>query len=111
MAGAAINVALNLVLIPRYGAVAAAITTAVSQVVVAMMNYYFSRDLWKPRLQGPLALSVGATCLMMAGLLIVRGDFPVVIVVLFGALLYGGAYALGIGVWSRMRSRANPMSA
>jgi len=111
MAGAAINVVLNLVLIPRYGAVAAAITTAVSQVVVAMMNYYFSRDLWKPRLQGPLALSVCATCLMMAGLMIVRGDLPVVIAVLFGALLYGGAYALGIGVWTRMGSRANLTSA
>ena len=36
------------VFIPRYGALAAAFTTAFSQGVVALMNYYFVKDLTKP---------------------------------------------------------------
>src|SRR4029077_9716799 len=40
-AGAVVNVGLNLFLIPSYGAIAAAFTTAISQTAVAFMNYYF----------------------------------------------------------------------
>src|SRR5580692_1160250 len=64
LSGAAVNVILNLLLIPRYGALAAAFTTAASQGVVALMNYYFVKDLTKPPLLAAVAMSVPATCVM-----------------------------------------------
>src|SRR5271163_1649176 len=90
VAGAAVNVVLNLFLIPRYGALAAAFTTAISQTVVAFMNYYFVRDLPRPRLLGALALSVTASVIMAAGLLFVSSAFAlnVVLLVVLGALVY-----------------------
>ena len=48
LTGASTNVALNLVFIPKYGAIAAAFTTALSQGVVALMNYHFVKDLTRP---------------------------------------------------------------
>src|SRR5579863_1318191 len=50
LAGAVANVVLNLLFIPKYGALAAAFTTALSQGLVAIMNYLFGRDLHKPPL-------------------------------------------------------------
>src|SRR5260370_13835716 len=41
-AGAVVDGIFNLFLIPRYGAIAAAFTTAISQAVVAFASYYFS---------------------------------------------------------------------
>jgi O-antigen/teichoic acid export membrane protein len=94
VAGAAVNVVLNLFLIPRYGAIAAAFTTAISQTVVAFMNYYFVRDLRRPSLLGALGLSVTASAVMAAALLGVRSAFPmhVVVQVIFGAAVYGAVY-------------------
>jgi O-antigen/teichoic acid export membrane protein len=97
VAGAAVNVVLNLLLIPRYGAIAAAFTTAISQAVVAFMNFHFVRDLPRPSLLGALGLSVTASGIMAAGLLGVRSFFPlhVVVQVILGALIYGAAYWAG----------------
>src|SRR5208282_4797214 len=81
VAGATVNVVLNLLLIPRYGAIAAAFTTAISQTVVALMNYYFSRDLRRPSLLGALSLSVTASGIMAAALLGARAVFPLHVVV------------------------------
>jgi O-antigen/teichoic acid export membrane protein len=104
LAGAFANVALNLVLIPKYGAIAAALTTAVSQGVVALMNYYFVKDLSKPPLLTAVAMSVPATCVMAAGLVVIQVFFPihVLILVTLGALAYVGAYALTLVVFSRI---------
>jgi O-antigen/teichoic acid export membrane protein len=103
VAGAAVNVALNLFLIPRYGAIAAAFTTATSQSVVAFSNYYFVRDLPSPSLLGPLALSLTASGIMTAGLLAVRSVLPlhVVVQVVLGALIYAAVYAAGRTLWNR----------
>lgn len=96
--GALANIALNLALIPRYGAIAAALTTAFSQSVVALLNYYFARDLPQPSLLGPLALSLPATVLMAIGLLAVHRAYslPVVVLILCGAVFYGSAYTIGV---------------
>jgi O-antigen/teichoic acid export membrane protein len=93
-AGAVVNIVLNLLLIPRYGAIAAAFTTAISQAVVASMNYYFVRDLRRPSLLGALGLSVTASGIMAAGLLAARSVFPlhVVLQVVLGALVYAIVY-------------------
>jgi O-antigen/teichoic acid export membrane protein len=107
VAGAAVNVVLNLFLIPRYGAIAAVFTTAISQTVVAFMNYYFVRDLPRPSLLGALALSVAASAIMAAALLAVASVFPlhVVVQVILGALVYAAVYWAGRILWNRSRSQ------
>jgi O-antigen/teichoic acid export membrane protein len=102
-AGALVNVVLNLFLIPRYGAIAAAFTTAISQGVVAYSNYYFVRDLPRPTLLGALGLSMTASGIMAAALLAVRSVLPlhVVVQVVFGALVYFAVYWAGRALWNR----------
>jgi len=106
VAGAVVNVVLNLFLIPRYGAIAAAFTTAISQAVVAFMNYYFVRDLPRPSLMGALALSVTASGLMATGLLVARSVFPlhVVVQIVLGALVYAAVYWAGRTLWNRSQT-------
>ena len=96
LAGASTNVVLNFFFIPKYGALAAAFTTAFSQGVVAIMNYYFVKDLTRPPLLSAVAMSLPATCVMAVGLVLVRMMFPVHVLVLVtvGALTYLGIYAL-----------------
>jgi O-antigen/teichoic acid export membrane protein len=105
-AGAVANVILNLFLIPRYGAIAAAFTTAMSQAIVAFMNYYFVRDLPRPTLLGALGLSVTASGVMAAGLLFVGSvlTLHVVLLVVLGALVYAAVYWAGRELWNRSRT-------
>jgi len=104
LAGAAVNVVLNLFLLPKYGAVAAAFTTAFSQGVVALMSYCFVKDLTRPSLIAAVAMSIPATFLMAVGLLVVRTFYPVHVLALiaFGALLYLGVYLLSLAVQHRI---------
>jgi O-antigen/teichoic acid export membrane protein len=103
VAGAVVNVVLNLFLIPRYGAIAAAFTTAISQFVVAFSNYYFVRDLPRPSLLGALTLSVTASGIMAAALLGVGSllSLNVVVRVVLGALIYAAVYWVGQTLWNR----------
>jgi O-antigen/teichoic acid export membrane protein len=106
LAGAVANVVLNLFLIPRYGALAAAFTTAASQGIVAVMNYRFVRDLTKPPLLAAVAMSVPASCLMAASLVTMRTLFPfhVLALITLGALVYLGVYALTLSLWNRVNA-------
>jgi O-antigen/teichoic acid export membrane protein len=106
-AGAAVNVVLNLFLIPRYGAIAAAFTTAISQSVVAFLNYYFVRDLPRPSLKVALALSVIASGVMAAGLLFARSlvTLHVVLRTVLGALIYAAVYWIGRTIWNRLQTQ------
>jgi O-antigen/teichoic acid export membrane protein len=105
IAGAVVNVVLNLFLIPRYGAIAAVFTTVISQAVVACMNYYFVRDLPRPSLLGALGLSVIACSIMAAALLAVRAVFPlhVVVQVALGAFVYFAVYWAGRALRNRLQ--------
>jgi O-antigen/teichoic acid export membrane protein len=105
-AGAVANVILNLFLVPRYGAIAAAFTTAISQAIVAFMNYYFVRDLPRPSLLGALGLSVAASGVMATGLLFVGSvvTLHVVLLVVVGALVYAAVYWAGRELWNRSRT-------
>jgi len=105
IAGAVVNVALNVFLIPRYGAIAAAFTTAISQAVVAFMNYYFVRDLHRPSLLGALALSATASAIMATMLLVARSVFPlhVMVQIALGASVYALAYWAGRVLRSRLQ--------
>jgi O-antigen/teichoic acid export membrane protein len=109
LAGAFTNVVLNLLLIPKYGAVAAAFTTAFSQGVVALMNYYFVRDLTKLRLLTAVGMSVPATCFMAVSLVVVRMFFSlhVLLLVMLGALAYVGPYALSLVFLNRLAVRSD----
>jgi len=104
LAGASTNVALNLLFIPKHGALAAAFTTAFSQGVVALMNYYFVKDLTRPPVLAALAMSAPATCVMAFSLLFVRVLFPVHVLVLvtLGGFAYLGVYALSLNLWNRI---------
>jgi O-antigen/teichoic acid export membrane protein len=105
LAGAGVNVVLNLFLIPRYGALAAAFTTATSQGVVALLNYYWTRDLTRPPLLMPVTMSIPATCAMTLGLVTIESLFSIHVLglILVGALLYVAAYGLTLGLWNRSR--------
>src|SRR5579863_5464842 len=104
LSGASTNVALNLLFIPRYGALAAAFTTAFSQGVVALMNFYFVRDLNRTHLLAVVAMSAPATCVMAITILAIQTFFPVHVLALVavGALAYLGPYALSLRLWSRI---------
>jgi O-antigen/teichoic acid export membrane protein len=104
LAGAAVNVVLNLFFIPRNGALAAAFTTAFSQGVVALMNYHFVKDLTRPPLLPAMAMSLPATALMAISLVTVRILFPfhVLALLTLGALVYVSAYALSVRLWNRI---------
>ncbi len=104
LAGAAANVVLNLFFIPRYGALAAAFTTAISQGIVAVMNYHSVKDLTRPPLMAAVAMSVPASCLMAVSLVTMRILFPmhVMALVTLGALVYLGAYTLSFSLWNRI---------
>ena len=72
-AGAGVNVVLNLLFIPRYGAHAAAIATAFAELAVALCGCYFSRDLVRPKIKSLLvATGVGAGLMAMTILIIGR---------------------------------------
>ncbi len=105
VAGAVVNVVLNLFLIPRYGALAAVFTTVISQAVVASMNYYFVRDLPRPSLRGALGLSVIASSIMAAALLAAGSVFPlhVVVQVALGAVVYLAIYWAGRALRNRLQ--------
>jgi O-antigen/teichoic acid export membrane protein len=107
LAGASANVVLNLLFLPRYGAIAAAFTTAFSQGVVALLNYRFVKDLTRPPLLAAVAMSLPATCVMAAGVLGMQMFFPVHVLALvtLGALTYLGVYALTLSLWNRMSAR------
>jgi O-antigen/teichoic acid export membrane protein len=104
LAGATANVVLNLFFIPKYGAIAAAFTTAFSQGVVAFMNYHFVKDLSRPPLMTAVALSVPATTVMAVSLVTVRTLFPVHVLALVtvGALAYLVVYALSLSLGNRI---------
>ncbi len=99
-AGAGLNVALNAVCIPLWGAPAAALTTAASQLTVAGMAFYAVRDLPQPALGRPLILSLMATGAMSVGLLTAL-HLHVTLLVGLGALLYGLSYWLATLCWPR----------
>jgi O-antigen/teichoic acid export membrane protein len=104
LAGATANVVLNLFFLPKYGAIAAAFTTAFSQGIVALLNYKFVKDLNKPSLFAAALISLPATTVMAATVLGMRILSPVHVLALvtLGALAYLGVYALTLSLWNRI---------
>jgi len=112
-AGGAVNVALNLYFIPKYGALAAVFTTIAAQLTVAGMAYYFGRDLHHADFRRPLAISIPA-CVAMAGsvLFVERlGQINVLLLVGGGALVYGACFLAGLAVWKRFAGEGGVQAA
>jgi len=84
------NVVLNLVLVPVYGIVVAAVVTVSSEVLILAGSYVLMRRYFGffpfPRTLVPALLAAA----VMGGVLWLLQDAPVVLLVPFGAALYGG---------------------
>lgn len=85
----AFNVGLNLLLVPRYGIVVAAVVTVASELVILAGSYrLMHRHLGFFPLPPTLAPAVGAAA-AMAGLLVALGDAPLPVLLPLGAAAYG----------------------
>lgn len=86
----AVNVGLNLLLVPRYGIVVAAVVTVASEVLILAGSYVLMRRYFDffpaPRTLVPAVLAAA----IMAGLLWVLRDAPVFLLVPLGAAVYAG---------------------
>lgn len=95
-AGAVVNVALNLVFIPAFGTVGAAVDTIVAELVVlAYLLHRFGTQFGLPRLDvGRIARIAAATAIMVAALWLAR-DAPTIPLLAGGSALYlAAAFAL-----------------
>jgi O-antigen/teichoic acid export membrane protein len=102
-AGAVVNIALNFIFIPRYGAIAAVFTTIAAQCTVACSAFFYTRDLVQASFLRPLANSLLASAVMAAALIATRRymDVNVVIVITGGAAIYGVTLLLARLVWGQ----------
>jgi O-antigen/teichoic acid export membrane protein len=105
-----VNIVLNLVLIPRYSYLGAAIATFISICVYGLLQYgYLMHKL--PGRAAPLAVPpivLAACAIMTLGVWALR-DLNLVVVIAAGALLYGGCLLAG-GFFSDMNLRLLGMS-
>jgi O-antigen/teichoic acid export membrane protein len=105
-----VNVGLNLLLIPRFSYLGAAVSGVTSEVVVAAVNLYFFNRLVAPTaLTRALAKPVLAAALAGVGLYAARA-LPLYVAFPLAAVLYGGALlalrAFSAEEWRQVRSVA-----
>jgi O-antigen/teichoic acid export membrane protein len=82
----AVNVVLNLLLIPRYGGTAAAFTTSLSYAVQALVSLWLGRDrVGRPRLMRTILPALAASCVAAGPLL---APLPLLPALLAAAALY-----------------------
>lgn len=110
--GAVVNIALNFIYIPKFGAIAAVFTTVAAQCAVALMAYYFGRDLEHADLRRPLVVSMPASAAMAAFIIGMQGvgHWNVILLVGCGALIYGVCF-LAAQVLRRRFFGSNPAQA
>jgi O-antigen/teichoic acid export membrane protein len=92
-----VNVALNLALVPRFGLMAAAVMTVLTECVLVVQYLWLLRQNtaqvpWEQALFRP-----AAAALMMGVLVLMLGHLPLPLVVAAGAAVYGGLL-VGLGV-------------
>jgi O-antigen/teichoic acid export membrane protein len=94
-AGALVNLVLNLLLVPLWGAVAAALLTCLSQFTVAGVAAWFGRDIVSPSVLQCAAKPFLVSLFMGAVLVLTRMFIPethVLLLVALGAALYAGGW-------------------
>jgi O-antigen/teichoic acid export membrane protein len=95
--GAVLNVGLNLIAIPLWGGIGAAITTCLSQAAVAGVGAWFGRRHEGPRLLADATFPLAASICMVVVLKAAMAMFPglhVLGIVLAGAVIYGLLWGL-----------------
>ncbi len=88
MVSSSLNIVANLLLIPRYGALAAALVTVVTELVLVSQYLWLLRDLLGQMHWGVLLRSAVAV-LLMAVLVYLGRNLPVLLTVAMGGGLYG----------------------
>ena len=74
LAGAAVNVVLNLILIPQYGAAGAALGSVAAELVISLIYIYMSRDVVKiTQLLHMSVKKLAASLIMFGGILLLTG--------------------------------------
>jgi O-antigen/teichoic acid export membrane protein len=103
IAGAGTNVVVNLMLMPRYGAMAAALATILSQIAVAFLASRYTRDLPAPRMVKSAILTLAASVVMVISLIYLQQirSMHLNYLLVYGALIYGAAYWLISRLWRR----------
>ncbi|WKN47792.1 oligosaccharide flippase family protein [Nocardioides sp. Arc9.136] len=92
-AALAVNLVLNVVLIPPHGAIGAAVATTVSYVVqVAVLLVGLRRLGERPAVLAPLASAAGASLMLLVAL--EASPFPLLLELLVGAVVYAVAWLL-----------------
>lgn len=108
--GLSINLVLNLVLIPKFGILGAAVATATSSVVTALVNgYYLSTmiDLWIPWRKiawSSVCASAMATLVYLLKPSLPKGLIGLVVGIVAGVLLYTLFMAMNGGIRHEIRS-------
>ncbi len=98
LSGAA-NVLLNLVFIPLWGPVGAALTTLLAEAIVALLAIWYSRGIFKIQLKGRTIFSVAAGCAGILGVCLLVSSFGLnkmleMAIILAGSLLFYGLVQL-----------------
>lgn len=105
--GLALNVALNLLLLPRFGLRGAAAATTLTYATTTAVLYWMARDVLRLRLRGPLIAKSAAATLLMAASLHLCGtlsDSAILDIAARGALgvtVAGGTLLLTDREWRR----------
>lgn len=74
LAGAAVNVVLNLILIPRYGAAGAAVGSVAAELVISMVYFHMCRSVVSVRkLLGMSVKKIAASIVMFGGIVLLAG--------------------------------------
>jgi O-antigen/teichoic acid export membrane protein/GT2 family glycosyltransferase len=92
--GAAVNVALNVALIPRYGLNGAALATAIAEAVIFLICVGVAIHFGIRLMLTSLVVPVVAGATMAAGIWIIGVGRPAVVTIVSGALIYGAALAV-----------------
>ena len=93
--GAVSNILLNLIIIPRFGAEGAAVTTIISEFAVCLITYLYSRKYQKCKLdfRNLVGVIIGCIFLVMECVIVnnvIDGVFiPIVICAIIGVIGYG----------------------
>jgi peptidoglycan biosynthesis protein MviN/MurJ (putative lipid II flippase) len=99
IASSSVNVVANLAFIPLFGVQAAAIITVVTEAVLVCQYVWLLRDMLGQMRWGELLRALAAVSIM-AVLVYLTRDLPVILTVTLGAALYGGLL-LGLRIIGR----------
>ncbi len=97
MVSTGVNVALNLLLVPPFGLLAAAVMTVLTEAILVAQYVWILRALVRQLDWGTTLVRPLAAALSMGGLLFALHNLPLLVSILLGALAYGGLLtALGV---------------